>query len=100
MATLHTLNKSPSADSVLKSCCAALEPGAVLVLIEDGVYNATSAIHPELKAQLDKQVKIFARKVDVQARGLTESVLPDIQLIDDAAWVELCATYQPLVSWY
>ncbi|MBV1905966.1 MAG: sulfurtransferase complex subunit TusB [Pseudomonadales bacterium] len=100
MSTLHILNKAPSDNTLILSCSNALAGGDKLILIEDGVYNATTSIHPALKKQLNSNIEIYARQTDVMVRGIKTQIISDIRILDDTEWVALCVESQPIVSWY
>jgi len=84
----------------MQSCCDALASDDILLLIEDGVYNATSPLHADLQARIESGLKVYVRALDVVARGLETSILPGMILVADSEWLELCIQHQPLVSWY
>ncbi len=88
--TMHLVNKPPS-NPAITSCLAAALPGDAILLIEHGVYCATVAP--------GEAVTVYALEVDVRARGLTGKTAPDVQLIDDARFVELACEHIPIVTW-
>ena len=91
---LHTLNQAPSNTACMESCLEAMTPDDTLLLIEDGVYW----IHPAFQTTLNKHSgKLFALPPDIQARGIQIST--ELQ-VDDAGFVELCATHDKVVSWF
>ena len=70
---LHIVNKSPLDRCSLDTCLATAQPGGALLLIEDGVYAATSGNAAAGKlTQAMGQMKVYALKADLEARGLTE----------------------------
>jgi len=100
MPALHTFNKSKTDTNLMQSCCDALASDDVLLLIEDGVYNATFPLQASLQSRIDSGLKVYVRALDVNARGIKTQVLPGMLLVEDREWVELCVKHQPLVSWY
>ena len=93
MPTLHTLNKASLDHTASKDCFRALEKGDALVLIEDGVYLT------QRNRIVKKSVAIFALQHDLHLRGLSP-MQGRIQIIDDAAFVELCTQYDKIISWF
>ena len=71
---LHIVNKSPLERSTLDSCLAAAQPGAAVLLIEDGVYAATrgNAAESRLRAA-SARLEIYVIAPDLEARGLSEA---------------------------
>ena len=65
-----------------------LGPGDALLLVGDGVY---------LLPFFSQQANLFVRQRDLEQRGLSLS-LPATSL-DDAEWVTLTLSHQPVVSW-
>ena len=59
------------------------------MLIEDAVYCALSEV----------SVPCYAQRRDLIARGLEERVHASIQIIDDAAFVNLTIDHTPAVTW-
>ena len=100
MPALHTFNKSKADSNLMQSCCDALASGDILLLIEDGVYNATFPLQADLQSKYDSGLNVYVRVPDVKARGIEAKILPGMILVEDVEWVELCVKHQPLVSWY
>lgn len=97
---LHTVNKSPWNSNALTSCLRVITQNSAILLIEDGVYAATrtSAKHNSL-TEAPSGVRIFVLHEDLQARGLTGLLLPDIETVDYRGFVELTTRYQSVLSW-
>tara|TARA_R110001592_G_scaffold97140_2_gene278260 strand:+ start:669 stop:950 length:282 start_codon:yes stop_codon:yes gene_type:complete len=93
MSTLHTVNKT-AADGALAACLRVATRGDSLLLIEDGVYQASAiAGHPQAQA-----LKLFALKEDTEARGIS---LPSTVIsVDYAQFVELACQHSRSVSWF
>ena len=88
--TLHIVNKPPS-NPAIASCLDAALPGDVVLLIEHGVYCGSVGTSDE--------VTMYAMDVDVHARGLNSKISPEVQLINDARFVELACQHNPIVTW-
>ena len=97
---LHIINKSPLERNSLDSCLRLAEAGSSVLLIEDGVYNATACVHAGIQEKLDSGVKIYVRNQDIKARGIEAQILSGFTPIDDSEWLKLCIAHQPIVSWY
>jgi tRNA 2-thiouridine synthesizing protein B len=96
--TLHTLNRAPSQSALLTDCLNATSNGDALLLLEDGVYCALDNDHSLL--QLPEGVRCYVLAADVAARGLGARLKPDITLIDDAGFVQLCCDHDKVLSWF
>ncbi len=97
---LHIINQSPLANCMLASCLRVITTNSAILLIEDGVYAATKAGgNNNSLFQHTSNVKIFALKEDLQARGLTEFLLPNIELVNYSGFVQLTSHYQKIHSW-
>jgi tRNA 2-thiouridine synthesizing protein B len=86
---LHTVNKSPFANSALESCLRFIRAGDVILLLEDGVYAAgsgTSRSHL-IEAALETN-PVFAIQADVKARGL-DKLIEGVQLASYDDFVRL-----------
>lgn len=102
MSTLHTVNKSPYSNSSLSSCIKICSTLDVILLLEDGVFGglaSTNESKPLQKLSLSG-VKVFAINADVKARGLTDKLLPFIELIDYNSFVQLSIEHHRIQSWY
>ena len=83
-------------------------PGDAVILIEDGVYGATSGLSSGLKTiskqiiKLNKsEVKFFALQPDFEARGLhLNSLIEHFTLVDDSGFVDLVVQADKTLSWY
>ena len=93
MSTLHTVNKT-AANGALKACLRVVSSGDSLLLLEDGVYQASQlAQHPQA---LD--LHLFALQEDAAARGI--SLPTSITPISYAQFVDLVCQQQRSVSWF
>lgn len=96
---LHTINKAPHASDCFDACLRVCGDGATIVLIEDGVYAAINGSDAAARALATAKV-VYALQADLDARGLTTRVAPQIEIIDYAAFVQLCCEYATVQSWY
>ena len=98
MPALHLVAASPDSSAGLQSClrCAA-EDDAVL-LIGNGIYGAVAGPFHR-SARRAGVTRWFALEADVAARGMHGHLAESVTLVDDAAFVDLVATHQPIVSW-
>ncbi|MCF6316115.1 MAG: sulfurtransferase complex subunit TusB [Marinosulfonomonas sp.] len=101
MATLHTVNKSPFATQTLLSCLGHAKAGDTVLLIEDGVYGATSNTGlADAVAGLGGEVTLAVLAPDMKARGIDEGRLMDgVKTVDYAGFVELAATTDRTQNW-
>ena len=97
---LHIVNKSPLERSTLDNCLAAAQPGAAVLLIEDGVYAATrgNAAEAKLCAAL-ANLEIYVLAPDLEARGMAQALTAGVKLVDYAGFVELVAQHKNCQSW-
>ena len=89
--TLHILNRGPNQAQLLQHLLDALSPGDAVVLIEDGVYWASKSLIERFGDQ-----RPYVMGIDALARGVK---LDQVNLIDDADFVDLCVTHRRSVSW-
>jgi len=96
---LHIVNKSPLDRNALNTCLATAQGGALL-LIEDGVYAATNGNSAAGKLkQAMGQMKVYALKPDLEARGMADRVLDGVNLVDYGGFVDLVTEYNTCQSW-
>ncbi len=102
MASLHTVNKSPTSSPLLMRCVRFAAPQSAVLLIEDGVYGATAAVAGQ--APMEPWLSRFTWYVlrpDLQARGLSPALLhPAMRPIDDLGFVELALASTRIINWY
>ena len=97
---LHIINKSPLERSTLDSCLAAAQPGAALLLIEDGVYAATRGNAAEAKLRAARaRLELFVLAPDLEARGMAQALVEGVKPIDYAGFVELVVQHKCSQSW-
>ena len=97
---LHIVNKSPFERNALDSCLRFGRNGSSVLLIEDGVYAVTrgNIAEPKIRAALG-QMKIYALRPDLEARGMQDAVIEGIQLVDYGGFVDLVAGHNAVQSW-
>lgn len=99
---LHIVNKSPLQTKSLDSCLRVAghaKTGAVL-LVEDGVYAATKG--NSVAAQVEqaaKNIRVYALRPDLEARGMQDAVIDGINLVDYGGFVDLVAEHSSVQSW-
>ena len=96
---LHTVSQSPDAGPALASCLRTARPGSHILLIEDGVY-AGRQLSKTSTALTRSGCSVYALRVDVEARGLTNKMATGVGLVEYADFVELAATCHAVQSWY
>ncbi len=101
MGTLHTVNKSPFATGALLSCIAHAKDGDTVLMIEDGVYGASSGTNvSDALAARSGAVSLCVLGPDFTARGLDNARLLDgIKSVDYAGFVELAANSDRTQAW-
>ena len=124
LSTLHTVNKSAFSSDALASCLRMARSGDVILLMEDGVYNAVQAsalvgaglARDALPANQSRaglyalgyaptesfeSVRIYALQEDLQARGIAVGQLAaHVEPISYADFVSLVCTHARTVSWF
>ena len=96
---LHIVNKSPLDRNALDTCLATAQGGALL-LIEDGVYAATTGNSAVGKLkQAMGQMKVYALKPDLEARDMADRVLDGVNLVDYGGFVDLVTEHATCQSW-
>ena len=97
---LHIVNKSPLEKTSLDSCLATAQPGAAVLLIEDGVYAATRGNAAEAKMrEAMGQLKVYVLKPDMEARGMADRVMDGVTLVDYGGFVDLVTEHPNCQSW-
>ena len=101
MPILHTVNKSPFERDSLDTCVAHALDGSAILLIEDGVYAATSGTVVEARIrEAMGRLRFFALASDCKARGLDESsLIGGIALVDYEGFVDLVTGHDNVQSW-
>lgn len=102
MTTLHTINKSPFAHGILRSCLQICGVDDGILLLEDGVFAVlkNSPCSDDLVSLIKQGVKIFALESDVKARGLENKIQEGVLLTDYSGFVKLSVEFRTVQSWY
>ena len=95
MATLHTLNRSPSHQLLFEQVLSTIRPGDALLLLEDGVYYC---LQNNLNRKI-QDIQVYAIKDDVHARGIPFET-SDVQLASYEDYVSLTTQFDKLINWY
>jgi len=98
MATLHIINSAPSDSAALGRCLRCASDGDTVLFIGNGVYCGNATAFERLTA-LARDVAWLTLADDVTARGLADRLHQRIGQVDDAGFVDLVVTHQPIVSW-
>jgi len=101
MSILHTINKSPFERNSLESCLKFAQPGAAVLLFEDGIYAALTgtSVEAQVKGAL-ATVKFYVLGPDLNARGFSEKrVISGISVVDYAGFVDLAAENAKVQAW-
>ena len=99
MATLHTVNKSPFESSSFKTCLGLAKSGSTVLLIEDGVYAATSGNSAADAISKSDGINFAVLGPDVQARGIADKLADGIKVVDYNGFVELVAEHGTVQAW-
>jgi tRNA 2-thiouridine synthesizing protein B len=97
---LHIINKSPLQTRTLETCLRTLQPGHALLLIEDGVYGATtgSAAEPQVR-QACTTSRVYVLQPDLDARGMAGRLMEGITPVDYGGFVDLTVAHSTSHSW-
>jgi tRNA 2-thiouridine synthesizing protein B len=101
MSILHTVNKSPFERNSLDSCLKFASAGGSVLLFEDGVYAAVKGSSVEAKVVGARgSLKLYVLGPDLNARGFTaDRVIPGINVVDYAGFVDLAAECDKVQAW-
>ncbi len=103
MGLLHTVNKSPFESNTFDICLGYAKDGSTVLLIEDGVYAATTGTSAADKIQNIMQsassVTFAVLGPDLQARGLEGKLADGIKVVDYEGFVNLVAEHDSVQSW-
>lgn len=99
MAVLHTVNKSPFEMSSFDTCIGLAKPGSSVLLIEDGVYAATTGHAAADKIKNDAGVTFYVLGPDLKARGLENKLADGIKVVDYEGFVDLVAEHDSVRAW-
>jgi tRNA 2-thiouridine synthesizing protein B len=97
---LHIVNKSPLQTSTFESCMRMAQAGHAVLLIEDGIYAATTGSKTEARVrEASSRLKFYALKPDTEARGMTAKLIDGVTLVDYGGFVDLVAEHPTSHSW-
>ncbi|WP_445004488.1 sulfurtransferase complex subunit TusB [Halomonas mongoliensis] len=94
---LHILNRSPATSEVYRQALAAMGPEDRLLLIEDGVQGAMTALVGHFA---EAAGRLHALHDDLEARGLTAHCDPSVEVVDMAGFVTLTEEAERTLSWF
>lgn len=97
---LHIISKSPFERNTLDSCLRVARPGNSLLLIEDAVYAAARGNKAADKIKMASQtLKVYVLAPDLEARGMKETAMEGVTLVDYGGFVDLVAEHSVVQSW-
>ncbi len=99
MTLLHTVNKSPFESNSFDICLGYAKEGSTVLLIEDGVYAATTGTSAAEKIKDASGVTFAVLGPDLQARGLEGKLADGIKVVDYEGFVNLAAESDSVQSW-
>lgn len=99
MGLLHTVNKSPFESNTFDTCLGYAKEGSTVLLIEDGVYAATTGNSAAEKIKNTSGVTFAVLGPDLQARGLEGKLADGIKVVDYEGFVNLAAECDSVQSW-
>ena len=99
MSLLHTVNKSPFESNTFDTCLGYAKEGSTVLLIEDGVYAATTGHSAAEKISSAGGVSVAVLGPDLQARGLEGKLADGIKVVDYEGFVNLVAEHDSVQSW-
>ena len=99
MALLHTVNKSPFESNTFDTCLSLAKDGSTILLIEDGVYAATTGTSVAEKIKNASGISFAVLGPDLQARGLEGKLADGIKVVDYDGFVSMVADHEAVQSW-
>jgi len=99
MGLLHTVNKSPFESNTFDTCLGYAKDGSTVLLIEDGVYAATTGTSAADKIKDASGVSFAVLGPDLQARGLEGKLADGIKVVDYEGFVNLVAESDSVQAW-
>ncbi|WP_445001274.1 sulfurtransferase complex subunit TusB [Halomonas mongoliensis] len=94
---LHILNRSPATSEVYRQALAAMGPEDRLLLIEDGVQGAMTALVGHFS---EVTGRLYALRDDLEARGLIAHCDTPVEVTDMAGFVTLTEEADRTLSWF
>jgi len=99
MSTLHTVNKSPFESGTFETCLGLAKSGSTVLLIEDGVYAATTGNKVADVISKSDGINFAVLGTDAQARGVESKLADGIKVVDYNGFVELAAEHDTVQAW-
>jgi tRNA 2-thiouridine synthesizing protein B len=99
MAILHTVNKSPFEMNSFDTCIGLAKSGSSILLIEDGVYAATTGNKAADLIKNTSGISFYVLGPDLQARGLENKLADGVKVVDYDGFVDLAAEHSSVQSW-
>ena len=99
MALLHTVNKSPFESNTFDTCLSLAKDGSTILLIEDGVFAATTGTGVAEKIKNASGISFAVLGPDLQARDLEGKLADGIKVVDYDGFVSLVADHEAVQSW-
>lgn len=97
---LHTVNKSYFSHQCFSQALEYASAGDIILLIEEGVYNALPKALDQCQARLEhKPLRIIALTEDLKARGLVEQIADAIEQTDYQGLVDLVSQCNSQLAW-
>lgn len=99
---LHLVFKASSQKPLLEACLDNLGPDDDLILLDDAICEARqdSPLGPKLKQKIIEGHRVMALQEQLATRGEGTELLPEIELISYADFVQLVATHSHSRSWF
>ena len=99
MAMLHTVNKSPFESNTFDTCIGLAKAGSTILLIEDGVYAATTGNAVADKIKNTGDINFCVLGPDAQARGVEGKLAEGIKVVDYEGFVDLVGEDDSVQAW-
>ena len=99
MALLHTVNRSPFESNTFDACLSLAKSGSTVLLIEDGVYAATTGNSVADKIKNAAGINFCVLGPDLQARGVEGKLAEGIKVVDYEGFVDLVAEHDAVQAW-
>ena len=97
---LHIVNKSHTDRGALASCLRLAQDGSTVLLIEDGIYAATTgAAQASGIAAATGRFKVYVLQPDLDARGMGDKLIAGVSAVDYGGFVDLAVTNNSCQSW-
>lgn len=94
---LHILNRSPATSDAYRQALTAMGPEDRLLLIEDGVQGAMTAL---VEHFAEAAGRLYVLHDDLEARGLMPYLDAAVEVVDMAGFVTLTEQADQTLSWF